>query len=224
MLKALIFTPLLGLLISCQHKLETDALPTVETVVGCDPNTVYFVNDILPIISSSCAYSGCHDPITRQEGYDFSTYASMMNSNTIKPGNSSNSKFVKVLTETGNDRMPPLPKAGLTADQIAEIRKWIDQGAINNECLDCDSSNVTFAGNVWPIVQSNCKGCHSGANPEGGISITNYSQLNSLVQNGNLIGAITSQQGFVPMPKNGKLTDCEIGIIKIWIKNGAQND
>ena len=32
----------------------------------CDPSKVYFVNDVLPIFLSSCAYSGCHDAATHK--------------------------------------------------------------------------------------------------------------------------------------------------------------
>lgn len=36
---------------------------------GCDPDSVYFNRDVLPLIISSCATSGCHDEITHEEVY-----------------------------------------------------------------------------------------------------------------------------------------------------------
>ena len=81
-----------------------------------------------------------------------------------------------------------------------------------------------FSANVWPIMQVNCYSCHSGATPGGGIQITGYSDVNTIAQNGKLMGSIIHAAGYFPMPKNGKLTDCDIAIIKKWISNGAQND
>jgi hypothetical protein len=218
----LVFTLLLTI-VSCQHKIGDD-LDGVEVDVLCDPNTVYFVNDIQPILASNCAYAGCHDAVTKKDGYDFSSYTSLMSSDVVKSGKPDDSELYEVLFESGDDLMPPPPKTALSSDQKEKIRNWILQGAKNNKCLGCDSTNATFSADVWPIIASNCQGCHSGAAPSGGISIINYSQVNSLAQNGSLLGVITSQTGYSPMPKNGKLSDCDIAIIKKWINNGAQND
>ena len=38
-----------------------------------------FTRDILPVIISHCATTGCHDAITHKEGYNYTTYANIMN-------------------------------------------------------------------------------------------------------------------------------------------------
>lgn len=210
--------------ISCQHKLSEDQLSNVIVDTICDPNTVYFVNEIRPMIASNCAYVGCHDAVTAEHGYDLSSYSAIMTSNLVQAGKGSNSKLYKVTSSTSDEKMPPPPKVALSDAQREKIKKWINQGAKNNECLGCDSSNVTFNGNIWPIIQSNCQGCHSGTNPSNGLSLTTYAQVNSIVQDGRLMGSITGQPGYSAMPKNGTLSPCEIALIKIWINNGAQNN
>jgi len=123
------------------------------------------------------------------------------------------------------DRMPPPPAAPLTPAQINKIYKWISQGALNNYCeqLDCDSLNVSFSVDVFPVIQNTCLGCHSGSNPNGGILLTNYQQIKSQAaisagSTGSLIGAITWDAGNTNMPYNGaRLSDCDIGIIRNWI-------
>ena len=45
---------------------------------NCSPDSVYFVNEIMPIISSNCTMSGCHDNITHAEGVNLTTYTNIM--------------------------------------------------------------------------------------------------------------------------------------------------
>ena len=199
----------------------------------CDPDTVYFQNDVLPLIQSSCGVIGCHDPGTHEEGVILTSYQSIMQTAEVVPFDPQESKLYEVITDNDpDDRMPPPPAAALNSSQINMIYKWIQQGALNNYCeqLDCDSVNVSFSQDVFPIVQNRCYGCHSGANPNGGISLTNYQQIKSKASiptgsPGSLLGAITWGAGNVNMPQNGaKLSDCDIGIIRNWIAEGMQNN
>lgn len=208
---------------SCKHDTTSDVVVLTDTL--CDPNTVYFVNDIQPIMTSSCAYSGCHDATTHAHGIDLSNYSSIMSSGSVKAGSPNNSEMYEKITDTNSgERMPPPPASSLSTDQKNKIRDWISQGALNNYCDHCDSSNVGFSATIWPIVQANCYSCHSGSSPDGGISLTNYSNVNTIALNGKLIGTITHASGYSAMPKGGKLSDCDINLIKIWVKNGSHND
>lgn len=42
---------------------------------ACNVSTVSYVSDVKPILDANCATSGCHDAITQQSGFDYSTYA-----------------------------------------------------------------------------------------------------------------------------------------------------
>ena len=193
----------------------------------CDPDTVYFRNDVLPLLLSNCTTSGCHDQETAQKGVVLIDYASVISTGDIKPGDPDGSEIFEKITETDPDkRMPPPPNTALTPDQINIIKTWIEQGALNNSCdSGCDTTNVTFSGTVWPTLENNCVGCHSGNTPSGGILLTNYNEVVAIAVNGKLQGAINHQPNFSPMPKNGnKLSDCSIREIEIWIENGTPNN
>ena len=193
----------------------------------CDPDTAYFQNEILPLLLSSCATTGCHDEQTAEDGVILVDYASIIETGKIKPGDPDDSELYEVLfKDNPEERMPPSPKDPFTSEQKSLIKKWILQGAKNNFCqTGCDTTNITFSANVWPIMKINCVGCHSGGSPSGGVLITNYDELVALANSGKLIGAIKQMSGYAAMPPNGaKLSDCDIATIKIWINNGIPND
>jgi len=211
---------------------DTTFTPPPDPTHPCDPDTIYFDMDVLPILNSSCAKSGCHDA-TAQEGIRLDSYAAVMASDVIKPGNPNDSELFEKITEDDPDKiMPPPPDLPLNANQIEIIRKWIAQGAQNLYCDEmCDTVNVTFSGTIWPeIIQTYCYGCHNGANASGGIHLENHSQVAAAAtipagQSGSLWGAINHAAGNSAMPKNQqKLSDCKIKQVKKWMDDGVPNN
>ena len=190
--------------------------------VSCSADSVYFFNDIGPLIISSCAMSGCHTG--NGEAQALTTYTKIKA--IVTPGNPTGSKIYRVLTGSGEDRMPPAPRAAFTTAQLALVTKWIQQGAKNNGCIDntCDSTVIKYSTTVVPILQSNCTGCHSGSNPSGGIKLDNYTDVKSQTLNNKLIGSIMQSAGYKAMPPSGKLSDCNIRKIKAWVYRGALNN
>ncbi len=228
-------------IVSCKHDVPeplvteepTDPTdPTDPTGPGtnnCDPNVVYFQRDVLPILVSNCAISGCHDATTKQEGVQLTDYTSIMRTADIKPGDPEDSELYEMITEDDEDeRMPLAPRAPLSSEQIALIRKWITQGAKDLTCSDntaCNTDNVTFSGTIKPIFAKYCTGCHSGATPTGGINLTLYADASGVAKSGRLVGAITHASGYVPMPQGGaKLPACEIAKIQAWVTAGSPNN
>ncbi|MBN1987718.1 MAG: hypothetical protein JW761_15505 [Prolixibacteraceae bacterium] len=92
----------------------------------------------------------------------------------------------------------------------------------------CDTSNVTYAQTVKPILTASCYSCHSVSNANSfgsGINLETYSELMIQINNGRLVGAISHSPGYTPMPQVGaKLDDCSIEKIKAWINEGAANN
>ncbi|MFC1732388.1 hypothetical protein ACFL6I_18950 [candidate division KSB1 bacterium] len=223
----------LVLLINCKHDPEeilviNDTTGTPIIVDPCDPDTSYFKNEVLPILLSSCAKSGCHDAITAEHNVILTDYTNIIQTGEVTPFDPSDSKLYEVITDSDpNDRMPSQPDAPLTSSQISIIYKWIIQGALNNSCDGgpCDSINVTYSGTVWPIVQNYCFGCHSGTTPQGNVSLDSYFTVAGAANDGSLYGAISHSPPYSFMPKNGqKLNNCNIAQIKKWIDEGAQNN
>lgn len=228
--------------ISCKHEpfkyvgppIDNPGDTTVNPPTGkpCDPDTVYFQNDILPLIVGNCGISGCHDAATAQDGVILDNYANIIQTGDVKPGNPGNSELYENIVETDPDKiMPPPPNSPLTAAEIALIKKWIEQGALNNYCDGgCDTTAVKFSSHVLPIIQQSCKGCH-GATPASGAltSLTTHAQIVTGVTSNNLLERIKHIAGFPPMPDNPnptlvKLDDCKIRTIEIWIDLGMKND
>lgn len=200
---------------------ETDPVNDPVSVSTCDPDTVYFQNTILPLVVSSCATTGCHDQASHKDGVILIDYASIIKTGEIKPGDPEDSEFFETLTDDDDDLMPPPPYEPLNSEQIQLIRVWIEQGAKNNSCSDgCDTTNVTFAVQVWPMMESYCTGCHSASAPGGGIVIADYSDMVSLAENGSLMGSIRWETGYAKMPTNQMLSQCNIDVLQKWINDG----
>ena len=94
----------------------------------------------------------------------------------------------------------------------------------------CDTTNVTFSGTVFPIIQSNCISCHGGTAPSGNILLEDYAGVSKQAkiaagQPGSLYGAVSHASGNSPMPQNGTpLSDCEVKQIKAWIDAGTPDN
>jgi hypothetical protein len=185
---------------------------------------VCFTRDILPVLVSRCASAGCHDATTHRGGYNFTSYATTKN--TVTAGNPGQSKLYQVITNTSvEDKMPPAGSSQLTVAEIDSISKWISYGALNETCGEvCDTVNpVTFSGIIWPVIQTTCTGCHSGASPSGNVALGSYSNVSAIASSGLLINSLKGN-GVAKMPPSGSLSACKIRQFMIWINNGYLNN
>lgn len=183
-----------------------------------------FTRDILPVVVSRCASTGCHDALTHREGYDYTSYAGIRSS--VSPGNPGSSRLYRVITtSSGESKMPPNNSPQLTVAEIDSIGKWISYGALNENCGEvCDTINpVTFSGTLWPIIQSSCTGCHSGSSPSGGILLDSYSNVAAVAANGTLMNALNGT-GVKKMPVGSSFSACRIRQFEIWVNSGYQNN
>lgn len=213
---------------SCKHELPGSiaSTPVSGGTQTCSADTVYFQNKVLPLIVSSCAKSGCHDAISKQDGIELTSYDKIMASGTVNPGNPGGSELYEVLNETRPDKiMPRPPSSPLTAAEKSIIYKWIQQGAKNNACNDCDTSTFTYSGAMLPIINTHCKGCHNPSFISGGLDLTLYANVRSIALDGKLMGSIDHLPGFSAMPKGGtKLSDCKLTQVRKWIAAGSLNN
>lgn len=86
----------------------------------------------------------------------------------------------------------------------------------------CDTVNVTWSKNMEPLFKSGCganNSCHSTAIADGGVILDNYASAIT-VDEAKLIGCSEQASGFLPMPPVGRISDCGINQIKLWIQNG----
>ena len=93
---------------------------------------------------------------------------------------------------------------------------------------NCDvalKTSISYSKDVFPIIRDNCLSCHDAKNHSGGIVIENFDQIATSAKIGELMNSITPYNGNPPMmPKGGRLTDCQLAIIKNWINQGINNN
>ena len=206
---------------------DTSTLANNQNVNTCNPDTVYFASQILPLMLSSCAMSGCHDAISKKEGIIMTDYTNIMR--IVKAGNPTGSKLYKSLIDTDpENRMPLAPLPPFNQTQIDLVYKWIAQGAKNNQCINnslanCTTTNMSFSKDIQPIFTSNCTGCHNATAPSAGINLTTYS--GTIAVSTRLVGSITHAAGYAPMPTaTVQLSACDINKITAWIAQGKLNN
>lgn len=224
---------LCGLLFGCTHnpvQIETtsqiiDSGGVVIPTHPCSPDTVYFQNDILPLLISNCSMSGCHDVNSHKEDVILTNYSNVINTGDIEAFKPSKSDLYKAITETDPDKVMP-PNGSLPPAAIQQIYTWISQGALNNQCDACDTAGVIrYSTHIVSLLQTQCNGCHTGASASGGIDLSTYSGVQLSATNGSLWGAVSHQTGFTAMPQNAaKLSACDLTKFQKWIQNGAQNN
>lgn len=200
---------------------------TPEPPNPCDPDTVYFEKDLLPILQSACAQPGCHDA-TASDGIRLDSYQAVMASDIVVAFDPGESEMYEVITENDPDKiMPPPPQEPLSNERIQLIYKWINQGAQNLYCdEECDTANVTYSGVIWPnIIEKHCYGCHKNPNPLGGLALEDYEDVAAIASDGSLLGVVAHASGYSPMPKNApKLSECKIAQITKWIEDGIPDN
>ena len=211
----------------CKHNATEEVIPVKLSGGTNNPNpitpphdTLCFSSDILPLVIATCAKPGCHDAATHKDGYNFTNYTNIRNA--IALGNPSQS-IIYYYAKYGSSQMRNTTQTLVKLDtaSLSKIAKWINTGAINSICNNCDTVNVKYSTHIQPIITQNCLGCHSST----GTLLTNYTQVNAKVTDGKLYCSITWSSGCLQMPRGGaKLSDCKIRAIKMWIDSGAPNN
>ena len=210
---------------------STDDGPTSDTVdfkintKACEDGVVYFENEVLPIFIANCAISGCHDQASAEEDVILTNYQNIMKG--IKGSDLNDSEYYKVLVKNEKeDLMPRTPNTEegfqLPQDEINTIKTWIQQGALNNYCDECDTLDYTFNGVISTIISRNCatsSGCHGSVSQN--TIFTSYSGIKSVADNGLL-----EQKAIIykTMPPSAALPDCEMLLLKKWLDDGSLNN
>jgi len=112
----------------------------IDNTMIVDPGgPVRFAQDIQPIFSSSCGGAGCHIN-EATNGVELTNYEQATSSigvqyggDIVVPGDPDASPLVdKIEPDPQFGRRMPLDRSPLTAQEIALIRTWIEDGARNN--------------------------------------------------------------------------------------------
>ncbi|MDI1233109.1 MAG: hypothetical protein PSX81_02375 [bacterium] len=225
------FLPIASLflfIVGCEHKPKELINPgntpkdsiviNPDPISNCDSAVAYFKNDILPIFTSSCVGTGCHNATDRAEGLVLTNYNNIKKLTDTQ--NPKGSDLWKVLVSTDPNKMMPRTQR-LSASDRYKILKWMNQGAKNDSCNSgCDTAKYAYAADIAPIISKNCNGCHS----TGATKLGTWAQLNIQAQNNNLWRDINLTSGPNKMPPAASLSVCDKNKIQKWINAGAPNN
>lgn len=118
-------------IVSMLLTLGTTGLSGEESPKPADPQRVDFIRDIKPLLSSKCY--GCHGPDEQEGGLRLDLKRRLLQGGDSGPvicaGKSGESEIIRrVSSEDESERMPPEGEP-LSEQQIALLRRWIDEGA-----------------------------------------------------------------------------------------------
>ena len=89
-----------------------------------------------------------------------------------------------------------------------------------------DIFGVSFAGDVLPLLDVHCNGCHSGGSPSAGLNLENHASVAQSVLEGSLLERLNLPQTDIQMmPQYGNpLPECDIALFEVWASEGAPNN
>lgn len=95
-------------------------------------------------------------------------------------------------------------------------------------------SEVSYRGEVWPILKRHCWSCHSGTDPQGGLKMDSVADMLKGGDSGplyvagkpadsRLLQVISGDKPSMP-PKSPPLAALKVDILRRWIAGGAKDD
>jgi hypothetical protein len=210
---------------SCNYETITPNSKLIDhTGTPCSIDTVYFQNQVLPLLNSTCAMSDCHNAQFHTVAIDISSYEKLIK--LVVPFNPASSILYTVITNSEpSDKMPIYPSPIWNNEQVNMLKKWIEQGALDNNCNGnfgtCDTTNLSYTNFIQPLIAQYCQGCHIQSDWGGGVILNSYDDVKAVALSGRLYGAVAQLKGYSPMPKFiKKLPECYIIKIRAWINEG----
>ena len=163
-----------------------------------DGDEVDFQTQIRPIFEARCI--GCHGPEKQKHKLRLDRRSGVFRGDVehpvIQPGKADQSELLRriSLPADDEDRMPGRGEK-LTAEQVALIKAWIDQGARWPEEKPAATPDapkgVDFEKQIWPILEANCVRCHGPEKQKGELrfdqraSVFNREQADRIIQPGS---------------------------------------
>ena len=130
------------------------------------------------------------------------------------------------------DSQETLPTANMEATEVPAPTEAPQEVAPTEAPAEASNASVSFANDVFPIIESRCVNCHGGDRTEKGLVLLSYADIMAGSDNGPvimpgdpanslLVELVTNKK----MPKRGpKLTPPQVQIITDWVAAGAPNN
>jgi len=194
---------------------------------------VSFEREVMPLLEQRC--NKCHYPEEQRGGLDLTRISTMMRGGddlgaALVPGKPEESPIIQVLTGA---KKPEMPKKGekLPAAEIDLLRRWIQEGALDDTTLFDPVDVAFFEKEIRPVLAERCFKCHAGDEPEHGLRLTSRQSILTGGERGpavvagkpdvSLLMKAIRHDGELKMPSRGdKLSDAQIAAFEKWITKG----
>ena len=81
------------------------------------------------------------------------------------------------------------------------------------------TTDLTYANDISPLIQSYCAGCHSGDEPAKGLDLTTYANVSGAASAIN--NRVVTMKNMPPAKASSKPSDAEREKIREWIAGGT---
>jgi hypothetical protein len=89
---------------------------------------------------------------------------------------------------------------------------------------NCDTTIITFATNIEPVIKERCEGCHSNSTQLAGVNLEGYENIKSHALDGSLVSSIEGTMSGYFYKAGDTTASCKFLQLKAWINKGAPND
>jgi mono/diheme cytochrome c family protein len=194
----------------------------------------FFENNIRPVLAQNCAT--CHNEM-KAGGLRVMSREDLLKGGSsgpvVIPGNPDKSALVARIRESDAAKRMPLGGAALKQSEIANIVKWVQEGAYWPEtAISAETSKKLFEDRIRPILASQCFNCHMSTQM-GGLRLDTREGMLKGGKTGPaivpgdpekslLIAAVRRTNPALMMPKNGTpLPEDQVADLAKWVKEGA---
>ena len=100
-----------------------------------------------------------------------------------------------------------------------------DMNALSDPPAECNTAYMTYEEDIIFLFRSSCVSCHEGDNIQGGVDLSDYTQVMVSVNDSSLLRSLESKPGYTAMPPAGtSWSECNTDKVKAWIEDGAYQD
>lgn len=204
------------------------ALLSAQAIPASPAAIVSFTKDVEPILERNCR--SCHGETLQAGNLDLRTRDSALRGGAhgpaIVPANAEQSRLYRMVAGL---EQPSMPMSGdLTAQDVATLKAWIDQGARWDVA-------VSFAKDILPLFERSCRTCHGDTAQLSRFDLrTRESALRGGERGADIIPGSAEQSRLYrrvaglekpSMPAQGTpLTAAQIAAVRQWIDEGANWD
>ncbi len=131
-------------------------------------------------------------------------------------------------------RVPEASRRSLAYALLASVVAFAAAGVCGRTELAAAEPEVSYRGDVWPILKRHCWSCHSGNDPQGGLKMDSVADMLKGGDSGplyvagkpddsRLLHVISGEKPSMP-PKSPPLAALKVDLLRRWVASGAKDD